>query len=522
MATTVIVRDSKHGNRRGSYVRCESTGPFEMPPAETVPSNNEDTNDANDKTPRRKACTPRLSAEEVNQTLNLNLGLPIDPDNSQIRRLFRSLSNIFSIFEEQLFAIFGRLPLSFKQRITKLGWMIYFPLHRLILGRRTGIHPDASLEYHALTTLLHWGRLFPVTIDRMRFSLSQLSVWHPPEAYPHCLRTYGDGGPAAGMAGMTRRRILNRPNAIVKEISYDMKDSCMLATGITDTEAEGWTVVTGYYIQHDPTKPSDKVLFWLYGGAYLAGDSHGNIPIAEKFSQWCNDMDVFLPNYRLLPEHSFFDSLHDVLQAYEYLVTVRGVKPENITCLGISSGGGLVVRLFQTLAERRTELGIDASTSFDDPSCDTPKSKGRMELEQLLVNPCGGVLMSPFVDYTVEACTEPGSFTQYIKHDLIVNQSVIEEGLQYFDRLGDASVRRRESPVHRSFEGLPPLCLVLSEHEAVYDQNRLLANKARAAGVKVTCGAWRYMCHVWPLLSMFIPEGREAMDFMVNWVNDNS
>ena len=122
----------------------------------------------------------------------------------------------------------------------------------------------------------------------------------------------------------------------------------------------------------------------------------------------------------------------------------------------------------------------------------------------------------------MEACTESGSFTQYIKHDLIVNQSVIEEGLQYFDRLGDAAVRRRESPVYRSFEGLPPFCLVLSEHEAVYDQNKLLANKARAAGVKVTCGAWRYMCHVWPLLSMFIPEGREAMDFMVNWVNDNS
>ena len=502
MASTVIVRDSRHGNRRGSYVRCESTEPFEMPPAETALS----TNDANDKsdanvavTPKRKAYTRRLSAAEVNETLNLNLGLPINPDNSQIRGLFRSLSNIFSIFEEQLFAIFGRLPLSLKQRITKLGWMIYFPLHRLLLGRRTGIHPDASLEYHALTTLMHWGRMFPVTIERMRFSLSQLSVWHPPEAYPHCLRTS-----------------VQQPKAIVKEISYDMKDTCMLATGITDTAAAGSTVVTGYYIQHDPTKPSDKVLFWLYGGAYLAGDSHGNIPIAEKFGQWCNDMDVFLPNYRLLPENSFFDSLHDVLQAYEYLVTVRGVKPTNITCLGISSGGGLVVRLFQTLAERRRELGID------DPSCDAPKSKGRMELEQLLVNPCGGVLMSPFVDYTVEACTEPGSFTQYIKHDLIVNQSVIEEGLQYFDRLGDATVRRRESPVHRLFEGLPPLCLVLSEHEAVYDQNKLLANKARAAGVKVTCGAWRYMCHVWPLLSMFIPEGREAMDFMVTWVNDNS
>jgi len=482
--------------------------PFEMPGAGTDKSNANNA-PSGDGTPQRKAYARPLSAEEINQTLNLNLGLPIDPDNGQTRRLFRSLSNVFAVFEDQLFAIFGRLPLSFKQRITKLGWMIYFPLHKLILGRRTGIHPDASLEYHALTTLMYWGRIFPVTIERMRFSLSQLSVWHPPEAYPHCLKTYD----------ADRRRNPRRPKAIVKGISYDMADTCKLATGITDVEAEGSTVVTGFYIQHDPNKASDKVLFWLYGGAYLAGDSHGNLPIAEKFGDWCNGMDVFLPNYRLLPEHSFFDSLHDVIQAYEYLVSIRGVKPGNITCLGISSGGGLIVRLFQTLAERRKELGIHTTSNL---SSDIPKSKGRMDLEQLLVNPCGGVLMSPFVDYSVEACTEPGSFTQYIKHDLIVNQSVIEEGLQYFDRLGDAEVRRQESPVHRSFEGLPPLCLILSEHEAVYDQNKLLANRARVAGVKVTCGAWRYMCHVWPLLSMFIPEGREAMDFMVNWVNESN
>jgi len=511
MTSTVIVRDSKHGNSRSAYVRCEGLHPFEVPADDKETSN---TNADADVTPRRKTKTRRLSAVEVNETLNLNLGLPIDPDNGQIRHFFRLLSNIFSVFEDHLFAIVGRLPLSFKQRITKFGWMIYFPLHKLLLGRRTGIHPDASYEYHALTTLMHWGRLFPVTIERMRFSLSQLSSVHPPEAYPHCLRAYGTDS--------SRHQLSGRPKAVVKEISYDMKDTCKLATGITDVGAEGSTVVTGLYVQHDPKNPSEKVLFWLYGGAYLSGDSLGNVPIAQKFGQWTNDMDVFLPNYRLLPENSFFDALHDVVQAYEYLVTVRGVKPENITCLGISSGGGLIVRLFQTLAERRKELGIDANATFSDPSSDIPKSKQRAELEEFLVNPCGGVLMSPFVDYTVESCTEPGSFTQYIKHDLIVNQSVIEEGLQYFDQLGDAAVRREESPVHRSFDGLPPLCLVFSEHEAVYDQNRLLANRARADGVKVTCGCWKYMCHVWPLLSMFIPEAREAFDFMVDWVNDNN
>ena len=76
MACTVIVRDSTHGNRRGSYVRCESTDPFEMPPADMNPSNNRanETNDANDMTPRRKAYSRRLSAAEVNESKPCDVG----------------------------------------------------------------------------------------------------------------------------------------------------------------------------------------------------------------------------------------------------------------------------------------------------------------------------------------------------------------------------------------------------------------------------------------------------------------
>jgi len=55
-------------------------------------------------------------------------------------------------------------------------------------------------------------------------------------------------------------------------------------------------------------------------------------------------MDVFLPSYRLLPEHKFVDSLEDVYRAYIYLVGVRGVKPQDIVLAGLSSGAGLLVR----------------------------------------------------------------------------------------------------------------------------------------------------------------------------------
>ena len=99
-------------------------------------------------------------------------------------------------------------------------------------------------------------------------------------------------------------------------------------------------------------------------------------------------------------------------------------------------------------------------------------------------------------------------------------KGVFEEGVPYFATAGDAQTRRTISPVHRAFSGLAPLCVLVSEHEAVYDQVKELINRARAAGVEVDVGMWRYLCHVWPMFTAFLPEARSAVDFACGWIND--
>jgi len=153
-------------------------------------------------------------------------------------------------------------------------------------------------------------------------------------------------------------------------------------------------VVLGVYLPlqkpHNETSATTKrVIFWIFGGAFLAGDVEGNIGVAEKIGTQCN-ADVFLAEYRLLPEYEYEDACQDVYHAYKWLVEERGVAPEHVILYGISSGGGLAVNLMQRLIETQNE--------------------------DLL--PAGAVLMCPFVDYT-----EPqGSMVHYINHDLIVNQ----------------------------------------------------------------------------------------------------
>jgi acetyl esterase/lipase len=67
-------------------------------------------------------------------------------------------------------------------------------------------------------------------------------------------------------------------------------------------------------------------------------------------------------------------------------------------------------------------------------------------------------------------------------------------------------------------EGLPPLCFVVSEHEACYDMTIQVVNKARDAGVDVTVGVWKYLCHVFSFLHAFVPEGRLSIDFSKEWI----
>merc|ERR1712224_680880 len=63
-----------------------------------------------------------------------------------------------------------------------------------------------------------------------------------------------------------------------------------------------------------------KVLFWIYGGAYLAGDAEGNLSLANEFLLDCDADAVFIPSYRLAPESTVDDVLWDICWSYRYLL----------------------------------------------------------------------------------------------------------------------------------------------------------------------------------------------------------
>jgi acetyl esterase/lipase len=207
---------------------------------------------------------------------------------------------------------------------------------------------------------------------------------------------------------------------------------------------------------------------------------------------------------RLVPEAKADEILWDVCLAYRWLCQRRDAS--KIVFVGISSGAALCLMVMQNLAKQDRREVNALLPPFVGPAL------------QGLRMPAAGVLFGPFVDFTQPS----GALWHYQKHDLLVNQRVLEVGLPFLETHVPGGERQLYSPVWQSFNGLPDLCITVSEHETTFDMTTELINRARRDGVSVTVGLWRYMCHVFSFFNAFVPEGQQSMDFTVEWIRQQA
>lgn len=448
----VIPKDS------APYTVCTSTEKFI--PLDDVADNtsNKTPTSSSSKTPKGE----EQSASTKLKKLNLDLGQTfLTRKNASI--LLWCIQFLDKLLFKWWESIFFKLwkdytPLQFKRALTFGGWAIYKRLHRLILGKSTGLHSSQSFEYHALTTLCWGSRFFPISPRRVAFSLSQLHVCSP-------------------------HSVNYKKN--VEFINSDMADTTNKTDVNIPKEQSQHSTVQGLYIhangkEQDQSKVKpNNVIFWIYGGAYLGGDSVGNSAAAGYISKQTG-LDVFLPEFRLAPQAKLVDVLWDIALAYKWLLLKvqnqrqeQGKDNPKIFMWGISSGGASVVRLMQFIIEQ------EQNSKSIRPNY-LPDLKGGM--------PDGAVLFGPYCDYDYRNFTEEGSWNNYDRVDLIVTEAVKECGLTYLDDFilpdeteteieevaspssDDNSIKTKQnchkeySPANRNMEGLPPLCVVVSEH----------------------------------------------------------
>jgi acetyl esterase/lipase len=223
-----------------------------------------------------------------------------------------------------------------------------------------------------------------------------------------------------------------------------------------------------------PRVTNDRVILYLHGGYYLSGSIQSHRHLAGNIAV-TSEARTLIIDYRLAPEHPFPAGLDDALTAYFWLLA-QGARADQITLVGDSAGGGLVLATLLALRDRSEPL------------------------------PAAGVCLSPATDLTLIG----ESWKTNAKKELVVNRYIAEHIQVLY--LGGGNPRDPlASPLFADLHGLPRLLIQVGSDEVLLSDSTSFAERARAAGVNVTLEVWPRMQHVWQFTANFVPEARQAI-----------
>src|SRR5215510_7290893 len=237
---------------------------------------------------------------------------------------------------------------------------------------------------------------------------------------------------------------------------------------------------------HGARADSEVRLLYLHGGGFVSGSGGFYLAQAAHISAAAK-CAVLLPDYRLAPEHPFPAGLEDCIAAHQWIVSngPSGPGPARATFIaGDSAGGSLTLATLLALRDRRLTL------------------------------PAGGIALSPTTDLTL------ASESLKTVSDPIISAKTMPVFRDHY--LGKTDPKNPlASPVFGDYRGLPPLLIQVGEHEMLRDDSIRVAKKARADGIPVRLEVWPGMFHVFQSHEPLLPEGKEAVDHIGDFVRSS-
>lgn len=225
-----------------------------------------------------------------------------------------------------------------------------------------------------------------------------------------------------------------------------------------------------------------QVILYLHGGGYVCGKT-------RTYHNFCGRLahalgaEVWLPDYRLAPEHPFPAAIEDAVASYEVLLQ-KGWRPGQITIAGDSAGGGLTLGTLLALRDKGRPL----------PKC--------------------AVVLSPVSDVRF---INP-SIRSNDASDWMLGTTMLETGRPLYAQSPADAVNPYASPALGDFSGLPPLFITVCEQECLRDDAYAVLKAAQRAGVPATLLSRPDVLHVWPIFVPIMPEAREDLSRIVNFI----
>lgn len=223
----------------------------------------------------------------------------------------------------------------------------------------------------------------------------------------------------------------------------------------------------------DNSRPERHVLY-LHGGAYIAGSPayyrHFSWRIADALNA-----NVWMLDYRLAPEHPYPAALADAIEAYTYLAD-QAPDYSRLFVMGDSAGGGLALALLLRLRDEGRRL------------------------------PTAAVALSPWTDL---ALTGASLELNADADPMLTTKPLPELAQLYLAGLNPRSPYA--SPLYGDAASLPPVLIQVGSDEILRDDAVRMADKLIRDNPKSRLEVWQRMPHAWHLLVPVLPEARQAI-----------
>lgn len=274
---------------------------------------------------------------------------------------------------------------------------------------------------------------------------------------------------------MYRKRTQNRSAMSLEQQRRQLEEMLRVAPLAPDVQHEAIALngVPAEWVW-TPGCRSNQALIYLHGGAYTRGSCESHRLVASHLAR-ASGARVLVIEYRLAPEHPFPAALEDTLTAYRTLLA-SGLNANQIVISGDSAGGGLAAATLMSLRDQGDPL------------------------------PKAAVLLSPWTDLVGSG----ESVTTKAEADPWLTQDSLQLLANMY--LGEVDPRHPlVSPVYGDLRGLPPVLVHVGSDEILLDDSTRLVTRLKEAGVDATLKIWGGMWHVFPLWADVVPESKESI-----------
>lgn len=232
-----------------------------------------------------------------------------------------------------------------------------------------------------------------------------------------------------------------------------------------------------------PRTRTDRALFYIHGGGYVAGSPRTHRAFTSRLARDL-ECEVWVPDYRLAPEHPFPAGLEDCTLAWSEFATVH--RGRTLLLGGESAGGGLGLALAYLARER----GLAAPDRL--------------------------YLQSAWLDLRMAGT----SYVANDRGDIMTSSRLTEVG--FARRYAGEHPRDdpRMSPVLGDPAGLPPTYVQVSAAEIFYSDSEAFIERAKASGVDVTTEVADGLWHAWPLMAPLFPESNRSIERLRRWFDE--